>query len=361
MPSLLKIKKHLSKLEKVIHGAKNALILIYSNPDPDGLASGWALKELLQSYDVPASIEYTGQVGRLQNASMIQALRLPASAHVQDNLKKSDLIAIVDAQPDFFKEFELPRCDIVIDHHPKKSDRKYPFSDIRPQCLATSSIMTEYFITSEKPIHKRLATALYYGIKTDSRGQRKKPSSTDREALFYLEEKADKHLLTRIEFSQYSLNDLDYFSVALIKHRYAHNVLYAHIGPVPYMDVCVQVADFLIRVKEAHWALVTGIVDDKLVIVFRCDGNLKNAGKVAQTAFGEIGSAGGHRTMGRAEIHGTSLPENISLTQNEPLEWFVVHSLSRADKAFRPLLRKLKTEGIGLKTNQDMIGKPNLG
>lgn len=342
-----KAKARMKKLRQVAKGAKNAYILIYSNPDPDSLASSWALKEVLLEFSVSSNIGYTGQVGRLQNASMIQSLKLPAEPLDPNKLQAADLVAIVDAQPSFFQDMELPRVDIVIDHHPKQSDKAYPYVDIRPKLLSTCTMLTEYLLTLGRPIFKRLATALFYGLETDSAGQPKPPTPQDQGAWLHLEQKANRNLLNRIEFSQFSLKDLDYFSIALIKHRYARNVLYAHVGPVPYTDVCVQVADFLIRVKEAHWALVTGVADNKLVIVFRCDGIQKNVGKLAQEAFGHLGSAGGHATMGRAEIIGKNLPKNVLLTQNESLESFVVFSLAKINPAFRPLLRKIRAEGIG--------------
>lgn len=341
-----KAKSRLKKLRHASKGAKNAYILIYSNPDPDSLASAWALKEILQEWGVSSTIGYTGQVGRLENAAMIQSLKLPAESFQREKLQNADLVAIVDAQPSFFQNLTLPRCDIVIDHHPKNSEWKSAFSDVRPRLLSTCTMMAEYLAALGRPIPKRMATALLYGIETDSQGQRRPPTALDRAASAFLEGKANRNLLKRIEFAHYSLNDLDYFSIALIKRRYARNVIYAHIGPVPYSDVCVQVADFLIRVQEIHWALVTGVVGRKLIIVFRSDGIKKHAGKLAQQAFGEIGSAGGHSTMGRAEIFGKNLPKEIRLTQNESLERYVVSTLAKVNPAFRPLMRKFRLEGI---------------
>jgi len=37
-------------------------------------------------------------------------------------------------------------------------------------------------------------------------------------------------------------------------------------------------------------------------VIFRGDGHHQNVGKRAALAFAKLGSAGGHRTMGRAEI-----------------------------------------------------------
>jgi len=155
----------------------------------------------------------------------------------------------------------------------------------------------------------------------------------------YLENKIDRSALRRILLSSYSICRLNYFSIALTKLRYSNSILYSDIGPVPYMEICAQIADFLIRVKEASWAVVSGVVDKKLVVVFRCDGYKKHAGKVAEKAFGNIGSAGGHTTKARAEIDEDSLPGNMLLTQSEKIERFIVESISSAERSFKPLLK----------------------
>lgn len=332
-----KVKQLLKKAE----GAKKAYILIYANPDPDALASAWALKELLEGAGISATIGYTGQVGRPENEAMITSLRMPVLPFDVDKLNQSDFVALVDCQPDFFKDIALPRVDAIIDHHPQKAEYAGAFSDIRTACLATASVVTEYLLERKISLNKRLATALYYGIQTDSRGQHRAPTSVDRTAIAKLEKKIDRTLLRRIEFSHYSSNDLHYFEIALAKRRYAHNVLYAHLGHVPSSDACVQVADFFIRVKEAHWALVTGVVGEMLIIVFRCDGLQKNAGKLAHMTFGELGSAGGHTTMGRAEISLDVLPKEVKPFRHLDVERFVIGELAKANRAFKPLYRSL--------------------
>jgi len=47
---------------------------------------------------------------------------------------------------------------------------------------------------------------------------------------------------------------------------------------------------------------VSGIHGEKLVVIFRCDGYRKSAGKLAARIFGSVGSAGGHKDSARAEV-----------------------------------------------------------
>jgi nanoRNase/pAp phosphatase (c-di-AMP/oligoRNAs hydrolase) len=333
----------LERLREVARGARLLRVLIYGNPDPDALASALALKTVLESKTLNVEIGYTGAIGRPENASMIRQLKIPASPVSEAESAHADLVAVVDAQPQFFQDFNLPRCDIVIDHHPNLLERPVAFTDIRPNYLATSSIMTEYLKAAGARLTRRLASALYYGIKVDSRNFMSALGPGDIGALKWLRMKADRDIVKRIEFSQFSREGLDYFSIALVRRRFVSGVMFAHLGPVPFMDVCVQVADFLIRVEHVEWALVTGIAGDTLVVVFRNDGLKKDAGFLARTAFEKIGSAGGHKSMGRAEINQKNLPAGLLLTDNRGIERFVLESLAKVDPAFMPVLRSLKT------------------
>jgi len=332
---------YLADMQRIAESAKAPLILIYGNPDPDALASALALKTILDTPERRFTIGYTGVVGRPENASMIRQLNIPARPVTETDVDRADLIAMVDSQPQFFKGFALPRCDIVIDHHPMLLEREVPLADIRPGYLSTSSIMTEYIRASHKRLTKRVASALYYGIKVDSR-HFLDLSPGDVEAIRWLRGTADRDIVRRIEFSQFSEQALDYFSIALVRKRFEKGVIFSHLGPVPATDVCVQIADFLIRVEQVAWALVTGVVGDTLVIVFRNDGMKKDAGTLARKAFGEIGSAGGHKSMGRAEIKQVSLPGGLLLTDDCGVELFVLGSLARANTVFGAVLRSCK-------------------
>jgi nanoRNase/pAp phosphatase (c-di-AMP/oligoRNAs hydrolase) len=336
------MRRRLERLEKACEGAKGVYVIIYANPDPDALASALALKKILETREHTVNIGYTGAIGRPENASMIRRLKIPAFPVSEEQAARSDAIAIVDSQPHFFTDFALPRCDIVIDHHPVPEALPAGFVDVRPDYLSTSSIMTEYLRAAGLRLTKNLASALFYGIKTDSRRFMGDMSPGDVEAVRWLRGKADRDMVNQIEFSQFSWEGLDYFSIGLVRRRFLNGVMFSHLGPVPFFDVCVQVADFFIRVENVSWALVTGVVGDTLVVVFRNDGLKKDAGYLAGTTFGGIGSAGGHQSMGRAQVRQNALPKGLLLTDNRGIEKFVLSSLAKVDRVFLPLLRSLR-------------------
>ena len=333
----------LAALKSAAKGRRRGLIVIYGNPDPDALGGAWALKKIFKKWGTSSSIVYTGEIGRPENQALVEFLRIPAARLCPEDVGRADLVAVVDAQPAFFPAGLLPRIDIVFDHHPR-GGRLAPFSDIRPACLATSSILTEYLRAARCRIDRRIATALYYGIITDARNSGRQRSRADSAALELLARHVDRRVLRRIECSSYSLDRLDYFAIAIIRLRHHRGAIYVHVGPVPSADVCAQIADFLIRVKEANWALVSGVANNTLVVVFRSDGQYGNAGESASSAFGRFGSAGGHETMGRAEIGAGALPDGMLLTQSERIERFILNRLSKTRADFGPMLRDLPRE-----------------
>ena len=202
--------------------------------------------------------------------------------------------------------------------------------------------MTEYLKAAGVRLTKNLASALFYGIRTDTRHFMVDMSQGDMDALKWLKGKADRNIIKQIEFSQFSWETLDYFSIALVRRRFVNGILFSHLGPVPFFDVCVQVADFFIRVENVTWALVSGVVGDSLVVVFRNDGLKKDAGYLARTAFGKIGSAGGHKSMGRAEFKQEALTEGLHLSDNRGIEEFVLGSLAKVDSVFLPIFKSVR-------------------
>ena len=85
----------------------------------------------------------------------------------EDLHKDGAQLALVDVQPPYFDQ-PLGRVDLVVDHHPKRTPFKARFTDLRTGYGATSTIFTEYLRAIGMEPSQRLATALLYGIKTDT-------------------------------------------------------------------------------------------------------------------------------------------------------------------------------------------------
>ncbi|MFH1422195.1 MAG: DHH family phosphoesterase [Planctomycetota bacterium] len=317
----------LNELRTIAEKTNRLLTVIYGNPDPDALASAFALNHLLCRNRTNSTIAYTGEVGRLENKEMIRVLKIPAVKFNDKMLSESDLVANVDCQPSFFSTMPDFTADIVIDHHPKQ-EFTASFVDIRANYGATSTIMTEYLLEAHKIFPARLATALLYGIETDTSSLQRISTDLDINAFRFLLGKADMSLLRVIRLSRFPLSALSYFAVAALQKRYSKGIIYSNLGFVDTTDILSHIAAFLMEFHNINWAIVSGLYRDTLIIVFRSDGYKKDAGRLATRAFGKIGSAGGHATMARAEVQLSQIQEKLPNMSSEAVEKFVLERLA---------------------------------
>ena len=77
-------------------------------------------------------------------------------------------------------------------------------------------------------------------------------------------------------------------------------VFFSHLGRVATVDLIPQFADFGLQAEGVQWSVVSGVVDDEVHVSVRNVGYVRSAGDVTRAAFGELGMAGGHRTMAKA-------------------------------------------------------------
>lgn len=277
-------------------------LAILIDPDPDAIASALALKRLLWRRLTSCVIAPIRPITRPQNLRMVQLLGISLTPPQDLNLEDYNRKALVDSQPSHHDPLKAYRYDVIIDHHPRVPETKARLVDIRPDYGATSTIMTEYLREARIKPSLKLATALYYGIKTDTANFERPATEADVRAFHYLFGFTRRPLVRRLEFAEFNIPMLGYFQQALNRFRVRHNRLYAFLGPVTAPDILVILADFFLRAGEISWTIVGGIYQDKLVVIFRNDALRKNAGRLASRAFGKLGSAGGHAASARAEV-----------------------------------------------------------
>ena len=291
--------ERLKRFYKVFSGEDRVLIAI--NADPDALASAMAVKRLLWRKVCSVAIINVNVISRPDNIAMVRLLGLaltPAGSIDPDKFSK---FVIVDSQPDHHEHFSQFNFNAVIDHHPDTS-YKSEFRDIRPNYGATASMATEYLRAARIKPSVKLATGLLYGIKTDTNNFARQTIPEDLRAFQFLFRHANMHLARKIEHADLRLDYLKFFKMALENIHLRRGRVYVHLGSVVNPDVCVLIAEFFMRVNPVKWSIVSGVFDDKLIVILRNDGVRKDAGKIAKKAFSPTGSAGGHKSIARAEI-----------------------------------------------------------
>ena len=164
--------------------ADRVLILLHNDPDPDALASGLALRNLLRRTKTTAIIGAIQGVTRPENLRMANMLDIQVERVTAASLQEFERIATVDVQPHYFGGL-LNRADLVIDHHPEQPGYSAVFKDIRADYGSTSTILTEHLRAVDVNISERTATAMLYAIKSDTLFFARHTNRVDLEAVSY--------------------------------------------------------------------------------------------------------------------------------------------------------------------------------
>jgi nanoRNase/pAp phosphatase (c-di-AMP/oligoRNAs hydrolase) len=289
-----RIRAHFARADRV-------LILMQDDPDPDAIASALGLKAVLGRTRSAATLATFGTITRAENRAMTRILEIDVEAIKPRALEEYDMVAIVDAQPSFFEE-RIERVDFVVDHHPEETPVRAALKDIRPSYGATATILTEYLRAVDAKLPQRLATALLYGIKADTQHLERGATRADMDAFAYLHGEANHSCLRRIERPELPEQALDVLARGIANRQVVGGVVFAHLGPVTHPELIAQFADFFLQVEGAEWSVVSGTVHGELHVSVRNVGYVRAAGEVVRLAFGDLGGAGGHRSMAKAVI-----------------------------------------------------------
>ena len=304
-------------------------VLIPINADPDAIASAMAIKRLLWRKTANVTIANVNEIKRPDNLTMIRLVGVKLMPFKKVDPARFSATVMVDSQPNHHEDLAGLRPHAIIDHHPVEETSQAPFVDIRPHYGATASIMVEYLRAARIKPSVKLATSLFYAIKTDTSNFERKTTTEDLNAFQYVFRNANKALANRIEQAEMDIGFLKYFKRAIEERRLRKGRALVHLGRVVHPDVCVQVADFFLKINTVNWSIVSGLHQRKLVVIFRNDGIRKNAGTLAKQCFGRWGSAGGHKSAARAEVSLGAIEEQVDFTSRKKTAQWIMRQLTQ--------------------------------
>lgn len=287
--------------QRYFSDADRVLIMLHNDPDPDAMASGLALRNILRRTKATAIIGAIHGVTRPENLRMVNLLDIHVETITPSSLREFDRVAMVDVQPHYFGGL-IDRVDLVIDHHPEQPGYTAVFKDVRPDYGSTSTILTEHLRAVDVNISERTATAMLYAIKSDTLFFNRQTNRVDIEAFSYLYPLADAALIRKMEGAEITSERLEYVIKAHQGGTLIEQVFCGFLGTTPREDFIPYVADFFLQLESVKWTVIAGIVNESLVVSVRNLGYSKNAGEFARRFFSDIGSAGGHRAMAKAVV-----------------------------------------------------------
>ena len=293
------------RLVEALAGIEEILIVLHDDPDPDAIASGEALCYLLaEKLEIKGRLAYRGIIGRAENKALVDylnvaLLQLPEGAFYPD-----EPVALLDTRPGAGNS-PLPAdhpVHVVIDHHGPPVEETTSFYDVRPWIGASSTILTQYLRAADCKPTMQLATALFYGIKTDTRALSRDTSAADVAAYFHLLPFIEVEALVEIENAQVPVAYFRNLARALDGARVYGNVVISYLEEMDYPDLVAEIADLFLRLEGVEWAICMGTHDGTLYLSVRARQEEADAAELAKIAAGERGSAGGRNTLAGGHI-----------------------------------------------------------
>src|SRR5256885_7487822 len=303
------LRSRLRKLLSVARSHRRALVLTHDNPDPDAVASACGLAFLLeQAAHVHAQPAYGGIIGRAENKALLKVLHLPIQPIARLDASHYDLACLVDTQPEV-GNYSLPARsapELVIDHHPARpASLLSSFHDVGGPAGATSTLVTQYLRAARLVPGPALATALFYGIKSDTRDLGREVEGADVDCYNWLFPHVDKQALSRIEHPQVPARYFAAYHTAYQRarlHGKGQGVV-VDMGGVYVPEIVPEVAEKLVSLERLRWSLATGAYRGELYLSLRLNDRRINAGRLVRELCAPLGgSAGGHGAMAGAPV-----------------------------------------------------------
>lgn len=289
-------------------GAGPVLILTHDNPDPDALASGKALAVLLKrAWDIPGRLLYSGLVLRAENRALLDLLTPEwQQGDIPSDLDQFSAVALVDTQPGAGNN-RLPAGitpQIVIDHHHPKRDllQDVAFVDVQPETGATVTLINRYMEAAGIVPDPDLATAMFYGLKTDTRGLSRGTSPADTTVYLKLRDRIDHERLIQIEQAGLPQEYFQAFYQGLRAAEIFDHSIVTNLDIMHRPDLPAEMADLLIRLDKARAVLCLGVHDQTLHLSIRTEPLGQDAGLLVQQVIVAPGKAGGHGTMAGGQV-----------------------------------------------------------
>ena len=295
---LAQTKRYVDDLLTWVSGRGKILIVVHDNPDPDCLASAYALRHLFSmTTNRQATIAFSGMIGRGENLAMARELEIPVSPLELLALDDYPVICLVDTQPGTGNNSLPPgtRVDIIIDHHPRGAACDASrWVDIREEYGVTATIIYEYLLSQGITINSNLATALFYAIKSETQDLGREANLPDREAYLRLFPLANKRIIFLITHPKLPV---EYFMMmnSALRHTLIYDTaLVSNLGEISFPEVVAEMADFLVRLEGIETAFCLGHYAGSMILSLRTTRSDLHLGTMMRRIVADLGTGGGH-------------------------------------------------------------------
>ena len=295
---------------RALADADEISVLMHPNPDPDAMACALAVEELADHVGTDAVPQYPGQIRHQENRAFRTVLDLDIERIDHAAQLRDDVVLVDHNEPRGFSGAASVEPYAVVDHHPGGGTGER-FTDVRENYGACATLLAGYLDErgwepdgDELHLDTELATALVYGIQSDTTNLTRGCSLREFDACAYLYPASDADLLDRVANPEVDAEVLDVRARAINNRVVDAPYLVSNVGTVDNVDAIAQAADDLVRLEGVTVAVVHGEHDGTLHLSGRSRDDRVHIGDALDAAVDAVpgGSAGGHARMGGGQV-----------------------------------------------------------
>lgn len=261
----------MGKLREILESAdqEDIAFIIKGSPDPDAIGSSFALLNYYKTLGGSGKIYHSSPVSHSSNKAMINLLDIQMIEYGDVDQITENNYVIVDYSDPLIQGIECTRCLLHIDHHVNKEEVKVKNQIVDISVGSCATIITnllkeeEYFVKDNTNV-KVVATALSYGIKTDTDNlETARPK--DWLAMSVLSQNHNPELLSKLNTVKITTQTASVLKRALKLEKQEQDWLYSGVGFLKedYRDSIAIVADELLRRQGIQNVLVYAIIESE--------------------------------------------------------------------------------------------------
>lgn len=275
------------------------IIQCHDIPDADAIGSGFALYSFFKEKGKLVRLIYSGRAKVTKSNLVILIKELSIPLEYVESIDAPELLITVDCQYGAGNVTKFQADNVaIIDHH-QQEVTNVPLNEIRYYLGSCSTLVwlmleKEGFRVNE---HPDVATALYYGLLTDTNSfiELHHPSDRDMKDMLI----HDPNLVRKLKNSNLTMNELEIAGVALLRSSYNSTYRFSVIKTQPCdPNILGFISDLAIQVDTIDVCIVYH--ETQTGIKFSVRSCIKEimASELAEYVSEEIGSGGGHKDKG---------------------------------------------------------------
>jgi len=281
----------------------NIVIQCHDHPDGDAISSAFGVYSYLKSMGKASRIIYSGfeSIKKPNIVNMLDWLNIPIEyVKPGEKMKKPGLLICVDCQYGQGNVTKIAAEAVaVIDHHLQVAeDEKFYFGVIQSHLGSCATLVWDLMRIEnfDFAANKNVATALYYGLLTDTNDFSEINHPLDKDMRDALDDIIDKPTLKKLRLCNLTLEELEIAGVAMLRNVNCSSNRYA-LFQAEFCDPNILgfISDTALQVDTVELCVVYNLREGGAKLSVRSCSREVMASEFAEYITKDVGSGGGHR------------------------------------------------------------------